>query len=84
MPKPSKLFEQLLANPKQIIAFRDLERMLAAAGFALKRRKGSHRSYRHPKSPRILTIQPNGKDAEPYQVQAFIAMVREYELEFDS
>jgi hypothetical protein len=34
--------------------------------------------------PRILTIQPNGKDAEPYQVDAFVSMVEKYELEFDS
>jgi predicted RNA binding protein YcfA (HicA-like mRNA interferase family) len=82
--KPSRLYESLLRSPGRIISFRDFERMVRAAGFILKRRKGSHRSYRHPASPLILTIQPNGKDAEPYQVEDFMAMVREYGLEFDS
>lgn len=84
MVKPSKLYEALQRSPGQVISLRDFERLLRAAGFALKRRKGSHRSYRHPAVPRILTIQPNGKDAEPYQVDAFIVMVERYGLELDS
>jgi predicted RNA binding protein YcfA (HicA-like mRNA interferase family) len=82
--KPSKLYASLLANPAQIIAFRDLERMLRSAGFELKRQKGSHRIYKHPAAQAMLTIQPNGKDAEPYQVDAFIAIMRVNGLEFDS
>jgi predicted RNA binding protein YcfA (HicA-like mRNA interferase family) len=82
--KPSKLYASLLANPTQIIAFRDLERMLRAAGFELKRQKGSHRIYKHPAIAAMVTIQPDGKDAEPYQVDAFIAMVRENGLELAS
>ena len=84
MTKPSKLYAGLLANPNRIIAFRDLERILRAAGFELKRRKGSHRTYKHPAVPAVLTIQPNGKDAEPYQVDAFIAMMEANGLEIDS
>jgi len=82
--KPSKLYASLLANPNQIIAFRDLERMLRAAGFELKRQKGSHRTYKHPAVRTVLTVQPNGKDAEPYQVDAFIAIVEANGLEFAS
>jgi predicted RNA binding protein YcfA (HicA-like mRNA interferase family) len=82
--KSSKLYASLLANPSQIIAFRDLERMLRSAGFELRRRKGSHRTYKHPDVPAVLTIQPNGKDAEPYQVDAFIAMMQANGLELDS
>jgi predicted RNA binding protein YcfA (HicA-like mRNA interferase family) len=82
--KPSRVYESLLRSPRRIIAFRDFERMVRAAGFVLKRRKGSHRSYRHPACPLILTIQPSGKDAEPYQVEDFVAMVQDYDLEFDS
>lgn len=82
--KPSRLYAGLLANPNRIIAFRDLERMLRAAGFELKRRKGSHRTWKHPAIAAVLTIQPNGKDAEPYRVDAFIVMVEANGLEFDS
>jgi predicted RNA binding protein YcfA (HicA-like mRNA interferase family) len=82
--KPSKLYASLLANPNQIIAFRDFERMLRTAGFVLKRQKGSHRTYKHPAVAGVLTVQPNGKDAEPYQVDAFIAMMEANGLELDS
>ena len=82
MVKASVLYERLKRSG-QLVAFRDFERMVRAAGFVLKRRKGSHRSYRHPAVPAILTIQPNGKDAEPYQVKDFIAMVEDYGLELD-
>lgn len=84
MTRPSKLYASLLANPNQVISFRNLERMLRSAGFELKRQKGSHRTYRHPAVAKLLTVQPNGKDAEPYQVDAFLAMVEENGLEFDS
>lgn len=84
MTKPSKLYASLRANPNQIIAFRDFERLLRSAGFELKRQKGSHRIYRHPAAAKLLTVQPNGKDAEPYQVDAFLIMVEENGLEFDS
>lgn len=84
MVKPSRLFDLIVANPGQIVLFRDFERMLLATGFEFKRQKGSHRSYRHPKLPMVVTVQPNGKDAEPYQVRAFVAIVREHALEFDA
>jgi predicted RNA binding protein YcfA (HicA-like mRNA interferase family) len=80
----SKLYRRLVANPAQIISFREFERLLDAAGFVLKRRKGSHRSYRHSLIPKVLTVQPNGKDAERYQVDEFIGMIEEYGVELES
>jgi predicted RNA binding protein YcfA (HicA-like mRNA interferase family) len=81
--KPNKLYANLLANPSQTIAFRDFEALLVAAGFRLDRRKGSHRSYRHPKVPEVLTIQPHGAEARRYQVQKFLAMMEEYGLKLE-
>jgi predicted RNA binding protein YcfA (HicA-like mRNA interferase family) len=82
MTKPAKLYASLLANPNQIIAFRDFERLLRAFGFELDRTEGSHRLYVHPNVPRPLPVQPakGGKDAKPYQVRQFLVMVRSYEL----
>lgn len=80
MIKPSKLYEQLLANPNNIISFRDLQALFAAFGFAERRGKGSHRNYKHHKVPHILTAQPRGKDAVPYQVKRLLAVVEEYDL----
>lgn len=83
MVKPSKIHAALLGNPKQIISFRDFERLLLAFGFVHKRTRGSHKSYRHPRLAEVLTVQPDGKDAEPYQVRRFMDMVAEFGLEID-
>lgn len=83
MTQLDKLFTRLLANPRQSIAFREFERLLAAFGFAHVRTKGSHQSWHHPAAPRPLIIQPRGKDAKPYQVQQFLDMIEELGLKLD-
>ena len=83
MVKPFKLYESLLDQPERIVAFRDLEALLNAFGFVHVRTRGSHRSYKHPEVDEVLTIQPKGKDAAPYQVRRFLAIVREYDLKPD-
>lgn len=83
MTKPSKLYASLLANPRQLISFRDFETLLRAAGFELKRERGSHKSYRHPRVPEVLTVQPDGKDAPRYQVRKFLDMMRRHALEVE-
>jgi len=80
MTKPSKLYEQLLANPTATVSFRDFERLLEAFGWELKRTKGSHRHYAHARVPTILTINPDGKSAHRYQVRLLLELVEEYGL----
>ena len=80
MTKPPKLYEKLLANPDTIISFRDLEALFAAFGFVMRPGKGSHRHFKHSGVPAILTVQPRGKDAVPYQVKRLLAVVKEYDL----
>jgi len=48
MTKPAKLYASLLANPRQVVTFRDFERLLEAFGFCLDRTVGSHRHYVRP------------------------------------
>lgn len=80
MSKWSKLYQQLLSNPNMIVRFGDLEGLLRAFGFVHLRTKGSHKSYRHPMVPDILTVQPRGKDAVSYQVQRLLELIRAYDL----
>lgn len=80
MTRPSKIYGQLLANPNKIISFSDFDALLAAFGFVMRQGKGSHRNYKHPKVSAILTAQPRGKDAVPYQVKRLLAVVKEYDL----
>ena len=83
MTKPSKLYAGMRANPAQVIGFRDFERLLVAGGFELKRERGSHKSYRHPAMAEVLTVQPKGKDAQPYQVRKFLDMMRQHGLDIE-
>jgi len=83
MVKPSKLYQQLLANPATIISFRDFERLLEAFGWEHKRSKGSHRHYVCPNVPFVLTINPDGKSAHRYQVRLLLEYVEEYGLHIE-
>jgi len=80
MTRPEKLYQQLLASTSRRISFRDLETLLAGFGFERKRTRGSHRSYKHPGVPEVVTIQPRGKDALPYQVERLLELIRDYGL----
>lgn len=80
MSKWTKLYQQLRRNASMVIAFRDFVKLIEAFGFEHKRSRGSHRSYRHPKIPEVVTIQPLGKDAARYQVDDFLEMVEMFDL----
>ena len=82
MSRIAKLYAGALANPGSL-SFREFERLLAAFGFVLARTVGSHRQYVHPAVPRPLPIQPGGKSAKPYQVEQFLAMIEQYDLDMD-
>jgi predicted RNA binding protein YcfA (HicA-like mRNA interferase family) len=69
MTRIDKLYANLLANPGQVLAFRDFIAVIEAFGFSHARTKGSHRSYVHPQCPKLLVIQPKGKEAKRYQVR---------------
>jgi len=81
--KPSKLYERVSADSSLIVSFRDFERLLAAAGFRHERTTGSHRHFVHPQVAAILTVSPDGKDANRYQVRRLLAIMREYGLSID-
>ena len=84
MVKSSTLYERLLANPSLIISFRDFEKLLIAAGFRHDRTTGSHRHFIHRDVAVILTVSPDGKEANRYQVRRLLAIMREYGLSIEA
>lgn len=80
MTRINKLYQRLLADPGQVLAFRDFMALIEGFGFRHSRTKGSHRSYVHPACPRLLVVQPQGKEAKRYQVREFLDMIEEYGL----
>lgn len=59
---------------------RELLSDLRRAGFALDRQAGSHRQFKHPSFPGVITLSgQEGHDAKPYQerqVRAAIVSVK--------
>ena len=80
MSKWSKLYESLRRNPEMRVRFAELCGLLESFGFEHKRTKGSHRSYKHPSVPVLLTVQPHGKDAVQPQVKQLLEVVRDFDL----
>lgn len=78
MTQIAKLYAQVDAGHTP--SFRDFCRLAEAFGFRLLRVGGSHHIYRYPAVRSSLNIQPVGKDAKPYQVRQFVAMVRDNAL----
>lgn len=80
MVKPAKLYEQLLQSTSRSIAYRDFIALVEALGFVHVRTRGSHQAYSHAACPRLLILQPKGKDAKRYQVRELLDMIEEYGL----
>lgn len=80
MTKPAKLYLNLLANRSRTVSFREFEALLIAFGFELRRITGSHRHWKHPAIPAVLTINPDGKDAHRYQINKLLDWAEQYGL----
>ena len=78
--KAAKLYLHLLANPRQTVSFRDFEALVLAYGFTLRRQRGSHKQYKHPDVPELLTITRDGSDALGYQVRQLLDMAEVFGL----
>lgn len=80
MTKLTKLYALLLLSTDRTISYRDFTALIEAFGFVHSRTKGSHQSYKHPTCPKLMVVQPIGKDAKRYQIREFLDLVREFEL----
>jgi predicted RNA binding protein YcfA (HicA-like mRNA interferase family) len=78
MTRIAKLYAQVQKGSR--LSFSELCRLADAFGFQLMRTNGSHHIYQHPDVPGNLNLQPDGKDAKPYQVRQFLALINEHNL----
>lgn len=63
--------------------FADLQRLVEALGFEMKRIRGSHHYYVHPDLDEVVNIQPQNSQAKPYQVRQVAELVERYSLRVD-
>ncbi len=80
MTKKQKLYLKIMSGSKNV-RFEDFVTIMLAFGFIQDRVGGSHRIFKHPAIPDLLSIQPtkNGQ-AKPYQMHQFLSLVGEYDL----
>jgi len=75
-----KALKKLLSSSKNV-RFAELVSVARAFGFELARVRGSHHIFEHPAIPDILNIQNCGGQAKPYQVEQFLVLVEQYNLD---
>jgi hypothetical protein len=75
-----KLLQKALAGSRNF-RFGDLVTLAEAFGFRLARISGSHHIFEHPDVPELLNLQNLKGKAKAYQVQQFLELVEEYNLE---
>ncbi len=61
----------------------DLRRLVEAAGYVLRRQKGSHHVFTHAARPEVplVNLQSDAGNAKPYQVRQVLRLFDENDLE---
>jgi predicted RNA binding protein YcfA (HicA-like mRNA interferase family) len=77
----AKLNDRFLSGGR--LSFAELEALLDAYGFRLRRVSGSHHIYARDGIDDQPNVQRDGNDAKPYQVKQFRRIVIENELSLD-
>ncbi len=81
MGKYEKVLQRVLSGETDAnISFNDLCYLLERLGFDKGGGKGSHCNYRMKGVREILTLQPQGNKAKPYQVRQVRELILKYNL----
>jgi predicted RNA binding protein YcfA (HicA-like mRNA interferase family) len=74
------LFQVLRGTSDASIRFGELTKLLEGLGFT-ERTRGSHRIFKRDDIEEIVTLQPQGSKAKPYQVKQVRQLILKYGLE---
>ncbi len=77
---PARLLERIRRGHVTNVRYSDFARLVAAVGFRMVRKRGSHRIYRHASVPGLLTLQESSGEAKPYQIRQFLRTMDEHGL----
>lgn len=64
MSQKQKLVAELLSRSRQDWHFDELRIIVEEFGYVQVSDKGSHRTFKHPKDPKLLTLKESGSGAE--------------------
>jgi HicA toxin of bacterial toxin-antitoxin, len=79
---PRRLLARIARGDLANVAFSDMQRLVEAFGFELRRTSGSHHVYVHPDVRELLNLQNTRGQAKPYQIRQFLQLVERYALSF--
>ncbi len=65
------------------VSFTDMQRLVEAFGFELRRTSGSHHVFVHPNISELLNLQEVRGQAKPYQIRQFVRLVERYALNLE-
>ena len=73
-----KIYESVISGDADYgIRFGDLQNLLLALGFELRRVRGSHFLYYHAASGAFMNIQKDGAKAKAYEVRQLREIIRQ-------
>jgi predicted RNA binding protein YcfA (HicA-like mRNA interferase family) len=77
------LLQRLSSGSFNNIRFSEFTDLAEGYGFTLDRTCGSHQMFRHPEIGAKLNLQPDGREAKPYQIRQFLRLVEQYGLQLE-
>jgi predicted RNA binding protein YcfA (HicA-like mRNA interferase family) len=77
---PRRLLRRLTAGATKNVAFIDMRLLVEAFGFELRRVRGSHHIFGHPRVAELVNLQEVDGQAKPYQIRQFLRLVERYAL----
>jgi predicted RNA binding protein YcfA (HicA-like mRNA interferase family) len=80
MDRRRRLLVRLQRGHFDNVRFVDFCDLLEAFGSELRRVKGSHHQYHHPALPEVLSVEPRGGQAKPFEIRKMLRLVAHYNL----
>jgi predicted RNA binding protein YcfA (HicA-like mRNA interferase family) len=77
---PKRLLARIARGELANVSFSDMQRLVEAFGFELRRTSGSHHVFVHPDVRELINLQNVRGQAKPYQIRQFLRLVERYAL----
>lgn len=78
-----RLLRRLYSGAFNNVSFADFTDLVRGYGFELERISGSHHIFIHPNILEELNLQPDHREAKPYQLRNFLKLVAYYDISLE-
>jgi predicted RNA binding protein YcfA (HicA-like mRNA interferase family) len=81
---PERLLRRLRGGSVADVDFGDMQRLMEALGFGLRRVSGSHHIFTHPELVELVNLQEVRGQVKPYQVRQCLRLFERYDLTLEA